>query len=274
MCAQTILSICYWLSFAILIGLAYLASRHFFTWPPAETSKNAVRLWHMLGAGAIFFLVNLLPLFSGSYDALVQSFQGYLLFCSFIFYLLTLPSKVSHSVLYAGAKNSGAIWKAAFAGVRSWIILVPITQMIGILLNRFFIFFLPIESLKAQTITSEIQDSLVQTTFNPHFLLSVILFTPIVEEIFFRGFLQTFLKNKLGRGLALTYGSIIFALTHVEASFGNLIFVPILFLFSLGAGFVYEKERCILAPIVLHILFNSGSTIILLFQTFLTSLCK
>lgn len=146
--------------------------------------------------------------------------------------------------------------------------------MIGMLLNNILTLFIPEEFLKVQTVTMEVQESLIPTSLNLHFLLTVLVIMPIVEEIFFRGFLQTFLKDKLGRVSALIYVSIIFALTHVEASYGSLIFIPILFLFSLGAGFIYEKERSILSPIVCHVLFNSGSTVMLLFQTILNSICQ
>lgn len=258
MSAQTMHSdLYYWGSLFFLLVLASLASFKFYTWPPVTKSKNHLRLRHVLGACCIFFLGGALPFFSGSYDNTVRSFLGLFLFSAFLFYLLLLPRQVSLDVVAAGEYQRLHFAKAIFSGVRMWVILMVITQIIGMFLWEFLSLLLPFDSLQEQAITHEFLDS------DLAFGTSVVVFMPFVEEIFFRGFLQTFLKNKIGRTKALIYASAVFALVHAEVNLGSLVFIPVLFLFSLGAGFVYEKERNILASITLHILYNATQALLL-----------
>lgn len=84
-------------------------------------------------------------------------------------------------------------------------------------------------------------------------ILLVGLAGPVAEELFFRGLLYGWLRNRIGvfRGLAVT--ALLFAGLHADA----VAFLPILglgFLF----GWVYEKSGSLLAPISAHILHNAG----------------
>ncbi|WP_348663946.1 CPBP family intramembrane glutamic endopeptidase [Chlamydia vaughanii] len=245
-----------WLFLLVFLALAAVASRNFFTWPkPAE--KTPLRLRHILAGVILLFLPGLLPFITGSHsDVTARSLHGVFLACAFIFYLLSLPIDITRSVIYSGNKPRATCWRAIFSACRMWVIVIPITQIVGLVLSKLLIFIFPVESLQEQTLTQEVQDTLTSTVYDRGFILSVGILIPFAEEIFFRGFLQTFLKNKMNRVYALLYSSVIFALTHVEHSWGSLVFVPILLIFSLCTGFLYEKERHIVAPIVLHMLFN------------------
>ncbi|BAE81386.1 conserved hypothetical protein [Chlamydia felis Fe/C-56] len=245
-----------WLFFLVFLALAAISSRNFFTWPkPSE--KTPLQLKHILVGVVLLLLPGLIPLITGSHsDISWRSFHGIFLACAFIFYLLGLPIEITRSVFYSGNKPGVTFLKALFSAVRMWIIVIPITQIIGTVLNKGLTLILPLEAIQEQTLTQEVQDTLTSTVYDYGFIFSLGILIPIAEEIFFRGFLQTFLKNKMNRIYALLYSSVIFALTHVEHSWGSLVFVPVLLIFSLFTGFLYEKERHIAAPIVLHILFN------------------
>jgi uncharacterized protein len=90
-------------------------------------------------------------------------------------------------------------------------------------------------------------------------LLSIVVLAPLVEEILFRGFLQSFIRQHLGRKQAIVMTSLLFSLFHYspEQKMSNLTIVGSLFIFSLFLGFVYEKRGSLLAPIALHSLFNT-----------------
>ncbi|MEF9497251.1 CPBP family intramembrane glutamic endopeptidase [Chlamydia sp. 04-14] len=245
-----------WLFLLVFLALAAVVSRNFFTWPkPSE--KTPLQLRHILVGVVLLFLPGLIPFITGSHsDVTARSLHGIFLASAYIFYLLGLPIEVTRSVIYSGNKPEATFLRAIFSAVRMWIIVIPITQIIGLVLNKGLMLILPMESLQEQTLTQEVQDTLTSTVRDRGFILSLGILIPFAEEIFFRGFLQTFLKNKMNRVYALLYSSVIFALTHVEHSWGSLVFVPVLLIFSLFTGFLYEKERHIAAPIVLHILFN------------------
>lgn len=98
-------------------------------------------------------------------------------------------------------------------------------------------------------------------------LLSIVVLAPLVEEILFRGFLQSFIRQHLGRGQAILITSLLFALYHYspEQKMSNLTIVGSLFIFSLFLGFVYEKRGSLFASIALHSIFNAFNVINLYF---------
>ncbi len=89
-------------------------------------------------------------------------------------------------------------------------------------------------------------------------LISVATVVPVVEELLFRGFLQTWLMNKIGvpKGIVLT--AFIFALFHYanQQSWFNLQIVPTLFILALFLGYIYARQQSLWASIGLHTLFN------------------
>lgn len=89
-------------------------------------------------------------------------------------------------------------------------------------------------------------------------LISNIILAPLIEEFVFRGFLQTYLKQKLKFKWALIISSFVFAILHFSFSHGLENFPLLLSLFSLSLvlGFLYEKQQSLVSPITLHMTFN------------------
>ncbi len=77
---------------------------------------------------------------------------------------------------------------------------------------------------------------------------------PVFEEIMFRGFLLPSLTRYLPVWGAIATSALLFAVAHLNVS-------EILPLATLGAvlGFVYTRSRNLLAPMLLHSLWNSGT---------------
>ena len=88
------------------------------------------------------------------------------------------------------------------------------------------------------------------------FFVTAAIAAPVFEEIFFRGFLMTSLTKFLPSWGAVVVSGGIFALVHLS-------FSEVLPLMTLGImlGFVYGRSRNLLASIVLHGLWNSGTLI-------------
>ncbi|MBQ8499026.1 type II CAAX endopeptidase family protein [Chlamydia sp.] len=244
------------------VGLSSLLSKGFFTWP---NPGRLVRLpFNLVCLGVIlFFLPAALPNWEPLSSISGVAFHGIFVFSAFLFLLLGLPTYITQSILHAGETSSSTpLLLAIGAGIRIWVITITITQILARLLQFIWPLVLPGLFFQEQIITEEIREQLL-TRPDYLYILCVAMFIPIAEEIFFRGILQTFFKSKFSRWQAIVISSLIFAITHIEASLGSLIFVPTLFVFSLCAGFVYEKMRHIAAPITLHILFNSCQLILL-----------
>lgn len=83
------------------------------------------------------------------------------------------------------------------------------------------------------------------------FFFGGVVVAPVVEEIFFRGFVFTGLRERFGWGKAALISSLLFALIHLRP----FIVLPI---FLLGWLFAYLYQRCgsIVPAILLHALVN------------------
>ena len=94
-------------------------------------------------------------------------------------------------------------------------------------------------------------------------LLKLALIVPILEEIVFRGGLQTFLiskavfaKNWFGLSIANLVTSFIFALMHLISQpplWAALVFIP-----SLVFGWAKDRYGSIVPSIILHAVYNAG----------------
>jgi uncharacterized protein len=96
--------------------------------------------------------------------------------------------------------------------------------------------------------------------------VAIVLVVPVIEELMFRGFLQTWLKGVFGCGKAIIITSVIFALFHFSSSqgFDNLELIASLFVLSCFLGFVRERQQSLWASIGLHSTFNFLSILMLI----------
>ena len=88
--------------------------------------------------------------------------------------------------------------------------------------------------------------------------LFAVVIAPVAEEFIFRGILYPFLKRLGWPKLAWFGVSFLFALIHLNAP----IFLP-LFVFALALTWLYERTDKLIAPIVVHAMFNGVNLIIL-----------
>ena len=85
------------------------------------------------------------------------------------------------------------------------------------------------------------------------------IIAPIIEELFYRGFILEKLLNIYKVSLAIFFSAILFGFSHfdsVSPSFGSLTTVFITFLGAIFTGILYFKTRKIVYPIILHITWN------------------
>lgn len=74
---------------------------------------------------------------------------------------------------------------------------------------------------------------------------------PVVEEVVFRGYLQSALRRHLPAWGAISVAALVFAIIH-----GSLILLPIYFIIGAGLGYVYERTASVYAAIGLHMVNN------------------
>lgn len=92
--------------------------------------------------------------------------------------------------------------------------------------------------------------------------LSIVLLAPLVEELLFRGFLQSYLRRYLSAPLAILLSSACFAAFHFspDQGLGNIPILGSLFILAYFLGFVYERRGSLTAPMIFHAAFNAVST--------------
>jgi len=80
-----------------------------------------------------------------------------------------------------------------------------------------------------------------------------VVIAPAVEEMLFRGMIQTTLRSSIGRPWpAIIITSVMFAVVHID----NPTHWPALFALAMGLGYSYEKSGSLFRPIFMHALFN------------------
>lgn len=91
------------------------------------------------------------------------------------------------------------------------------------------------------------------------FIFSVVILAPLVEETVFRGFVYGVLKRYTDAPFAALTSSLMFAIIHMHV--GSLLPLWLLALLLCAA---YEITGCLLAPILLHMIFNGASIALML----------
>lgn len=88
-------------------------------------------------------------------------------------------------------------------------------------------------------------------------ILTLVVMTPIVEEIVFRGLVFSRLKRGMKTPLAVLLSSLIFALMH-----GQLIWISYTFVVGILFAVIVEKTKSLNASILCHMALNSVSALV------------
>jgi membrane protease YdiL (CAAX protease family)/uncharacterized RDD family membrane protein YckC len=83
----------------------------------------------------------------------------------------------------------------------------------------------------------------------------IVVFAPVSEEMFFRGFVYGALRTRLGLWPAAAISAVIFALPHISSA--DLSIVPPLAIFGLLLAWLYEYTGSLGPPIALHMINNA-----------------
>lgn len=145
-------------------------------------------------------------------------------------------------------------------GVLTWLIAFPVVIVIGEIIGLIISQLVP-EYKPEQTAVKQLKD----TAENPYLFWSmvaiIVTVVPIIEELLFRGYLQTWFKGHVGYKWAIVITAAIFAVFHYTTTqgIGNIELLISLFILALYLGWIYERERSLWASIGLHATFNALS---------------
>ena len=140
-----------------------------------------------------------------------------------------------------------------FGGAVIWLLITGVNNLIYLITTYFFQFQPPTQAAVKNLLGSE-----NLFLFLAHSLLIVVI-APLTEEIFFRGFIYLYLKNRLGVKWAIINSALIFGLAH----FDFWIFLPT---FSGGVilAWICEETNSLYPSMIAHATWN-GIVIILIY---------
>ena len=150
-------------------------------------------------------------------------------------------------------------------GIFSWFLCFPLVVAIGQLVDMLLHMLTGFQNYE------QVAVRYLKTTLSSPPMLAVALFiiliaAPIIEEILFRGFLQTYFKRFVSVKWAIVLSSLALPFsTWLPAKGLATSLLHLSFSFALYLGFIYERQASLFASFALHMTFNAVSTFRILF---------
>ena len=184
--------------------------------------------------------------------ALLVYALNFFLFAGGAFLLAVWPGKLTWAELGIAPPRWRWLWLLLAVGVT--LILLPLRGLIGLIVQQWFGGGL--EGMQSRL------DLLLGSEMSwPRFFVTLLgagFLAPVAEELFFRGFLYTALRQRLGIAAAVTISSLVFAVGHIDA----LGVVAASFIMGIALALAYEYTRSLWVAIAIHAFNNSLATVL------------
>jgi membrane protease YdiL (CAAX protease family) len=257
--------------FAILL-LIMGWHREFFVLPQKEW-KVPIGIFHLVLAFFLYFLITLslttvVVKFFGK--EIKNNFVGASTWLNFIVSSLTLLSLITYLRSINAPVRKGIwhrqtdepcikedFWYALYA----WVLAFPLVMFLSQTLEQLLLKIFQITQLPDQAAVKFLKATFDNPSYFTLAVLAIVVLAPLIEEILFRGLLQTYIRQHIGSKQAIVVSAMCFSLFHYTAGqgLGNVSIIISLFILALFLGFIYEKRGSLFAPIFLHSLFNTVS---------------
>ncbi len=258
----------------LVLAVFWLAKRGGFFHLPAKLSTYPVSILHTVGAFVTYlvlgiFLIRFFALFIDLKE-MSTDLRGWIHFASLCVLFLCLVSycklidrRVSRYIFWGEGE---AAWKRFFKtfsmGILTCFISYPFVLLIQLVVSLLSLFLWGGNQVE-QVAVEHLKNTLDNSVLFPFMIFAIVVLVPFMEELLFRGFLQSLLKRYLRRGWAIVITAFVFALVHFADSqgMGNVQLILSLFVLSCFIGFIYEREQTLWAPVALHMTFNGISVL-------------
>lgn len=157
--------------------------------------------------------------------------------------------------------------KAFKVGLGTWLLSYPAVVIVSQLVGIALYFLGPLKHVE-QTAVQHLKSTMESVPLFWATALVIIFVVPIAEETLFRGFLQRWLVQKMGRWKGIALASALFSLFHFSTVQGidNIELLLSLFTLACFLGYIYERQGTLWAPIALHSTFNAVSVLMIVGQ--------
>lgn len=192
----------------------------------------------------------------------------FLLFFCLSSYCFLIQSQSRDYIFWGSRKpNAKLTLKSILMGLVSWFVSYPFVFLVGMITSLISLAIWK-EAKVEQVAVKQLKMTMGHPALFGIMIFLVVIIVPFMEELLFRGFLQSFLKNFLGRIGGIIVTGIIFAVVHFSPSqgTGNFQLICSLFVLALFLGFIYEREGSLWAPFSLHAFFNGFSVLLIIFS--------
>ena len=181
---------------------------------------------------------------------------GIFIIVPFIWYFLV--NKLSFKeILFRIKLRKEGMDMAIFWGIVSMISMFAILFVIGIILTLYGV-----------DLDESINITDLEQLFSLPSIFFIVIFQPIGEEIFFRGFLLDKINAMAGRETAIVLTSILFGIAHL--TYGNIYPAIMTGILGLILAYMVLKTKNLVTAIVAHIFFNVASvTLYIIGQSFM-----
>jgi uncharacterized protein len=266
---------------ALTLFVLYLANRgNYFAFPKDGIKwEFSIRWHHVAVAFAIYFaaIVFLSPLaihalrrlLSSSPAIALATWLNFLLslfiLSAIAIYCSIIPRDVA-SKIWRRSERSSFFQDIRFAFL-SFIVAFPLVIFINEILDLFLSHFFHFQELPDQLAVHFLKKTFEYPRYFFLSVVTIVVFAPMLEEVLFRGFLQSFIRQHLGPKSAILITSLCFSFFHYspEQGLSNLSIIGSLFPLALFLGFVYERQGSLFASMALHSFFNTINVLNLYF---------
>ena len=147
-------------------------------------------------------------------------------------------------------------------GIFTFFLAIFVVTAAGILV-QLLTYFIFNESGNEQQIITYLRENQQFLSIKILGLINIVLIAPALEELVFRGGIQKTLRRTFSPRISILIASTIFALVHFsyEQGLGNIALLISIFILSCYLGFIYEKRQTLVAPFIVHMLFNLDGVI-------------
>lgn len=179
-------------------------------------------------------------------------------------YSIFLPSGTLRKIWSQDGVSYFKIFK--FAAL-TFIIAFPFVIFLNDAIDLFLRVLFNIQEIPEQIAVRFLKMTFEHPTFLILSIITIVFLAPILEELLFRGFLQSYLRQYFGCKWAIFITALCFSLFHYSSGQGiaNISIIGSLFVLALFLGFAYEKQGTLATSMILHALFNACSALNLYF---------
>lgn len=170
-----------------------------------------------------------------------------------LFRLISRHNQVPSEALGLDTKG---LKKNIIPAIVAGILIIPVVAIIGAIWTAL------LQALKLDVSDQEIVEILKKAS-SPE-LIIVVIFTsvilaPVIEEIFFRGFIYRVIKKHTGVISATLITGFLFGMAH-----GALASIVPLSIFGMFVCYIYERSGKLWVPMIAHAIFNTSAVIMIL----------